>query len=160
MIWGVENEVVARFVAAGITREQIPFARETYTFDFDGPPSELVDEFRNYYGPTMNAFDAAEKTGRAADLARAGPCSAPEPQRAQGVTSIPATFLRRERDSIDGHEMRCPGGIIRRAPGRHPRAPSRPQWAPARSWVIGPTDAVDPPATARDAKRIAKEALP
>ena len=28
----------------------------------------LVREFRNYYGPTMNAFDAAEKNGRAANL--------------------------------------------------------------------------------------------
>ena len=96
MLWGVENEVVARFGAAGVTRERIAFARETYTFDFDGPPSELVNEFRTYYGPTMNAFDAAEKTGRAADLMRELDALFVAQNRSgrEGATSIPATFLR------------------------------------------------------------------
>ena len=44
------------------------FIRDTYRFNFPGPPSELVDAFRRYYGPTMNAFEAAEKNGRADDL--------------------------------------------------------------------------------------------
>jgi hypothetical protein len=35
---------------------------------FSRPPSEFVAAFRKYYGPTMNAFEAAEKTGRAGDL--------------------------------------------------------------------------------------------
>ena len=33
-------------------------------------PSEFVAAFRRYYGPTMNAFDAAEQNGRATDLQR------------------------------------------------------------------------------------------
>src|SRR6267142_915062 len=70
MTWGVESNVIERFTAAGISKENISFARDTFTFNFSGTPSQLVDVFRKYYGPTMNAFDAAEKNGRAADLDR------------------------------------------------------------------------------------------
>src|SRR5881398_3892720 len=66
MSWGIEANVIERFGAAGIPKENISFARDTFTFNFAGTPSEYVDEFRNYYGPTMNAFEAAEKNGRAA----------------------------------------------------------------------------------------------
>src|SRR5260370_31664103 len=68
MTWGIENNVIERFSGAGIPKEKISFVRDTYTFNFPGAPSELVDTFRKYYGPTMNAFKAAENTGRAADL--------------------------------------------------------------------------------------------
>ena len=68
MTWGIESNVIERFAAAGVPKENISFARDTYTFNFPTPPSELVDAFRKYYGPTMNAFEAAEKNGRAADL--------------------------------------------------------------------------------------------
>ena len=66
--WGVENNVFERFAAAGVPQEKISCVRDTYTFNFPCPPSELVSSFRNYFGPTMNAFEAAEKNGRAADL--------------------------------------------------------------------------------------------
>src|SRR5262249_36452487 len=68
MTWGLEANVIERFTTAGVPRAQITFARDTYTFNFPGAPSEFVAEFRQYYGPTMNAFDMAEKSGRAADL--------------------------------------------------------------------------------------------
>src|SRR5881409_2777020 len=68
MTWGVENSVAERFEAAGVPREKISFARDTYTFNFNGTPSEFVAAFRQYYGPTMNAFEAAEKNGRGVDL--------------------------------------------------------------------------------------------
>ena len=58
--WRVESNVVERCRAAGIRKEDISFARDTYTFNNPGAPSEFVDTFRRYYGPTMNAFDAAE----------------------------------------------------------------------------------------------------
>jgi SAM-dependent methyltransferase len=64
MTWGIENNVIERFGAAGIPKEKISFVRDTFTFNFPGTPSEYVDEFRNYYGPTMNAFEAADKTAR------------------------------------------------------------------------------------------------
>jgi ubiquinone/menaquinone biosynthesis C-methylase UbiE len=96
MTWGMESNVVERFAKAGIAEEKISFARDTYTFDYPAPPSELVSAFRRFYGPTMNAFEAAEKGGRADDLAReldalfAGQNRSPRPD----ATSIPATFLR------------------------------------------------------------------
>jgi len=68
MTWGVESHVIERFGAAGIPADRIEFAREGYTFNWAGEPTSMVDAFKNYYGPTMNAFEAAEKNGRAADL--------------------------------------------------------------------------------------------
>src|SRR5438128_5767596 len=70
MTWGVEENVIERFAAAGVPAGKVAFARDTYHFNFPGAPSALVDEFRKYYGPTMNAFEAAERNGRAADLQR------------------------------------------------------------------------------------------
>src|SRR5213083_2311176 len=68
MTWGVESHAIERFVAAGIPKDNISFARDTFTFNFPGTPSQFVDVFRKYYGPTMNAFEAAEKQGRAGEL--------------------------------------------------------------------------------------------
>ena len=65
MTWGVESHVRERFGAAGIPADAIAFARDTFRFDFAGTPEQFVDEFRTYYGPTMNAFDAAGKNGKA-----------------------------------------------------------------------------------------------
>ena len=68
MTWGIESNVIERFAGAGVPAEKIFFARDTFTFNYPSPPAALVDKFRKYYGPTMNAFEAAEKNGRAADL--------------------------------------------------------------------------------------------
>jgi SAM-dependent methyltransferase len=68
MTWGVESHVLERFEAAGVARDKVSFARETFTFDFDATPAQFVDAFRIYYGPTMNAFDSAGKNGRAEAL--------------------------------------------------------------------------------------------
>ena len=96
MTWGLEGNVIERFTGAGVPKEKISFARDTYTFNFPGAPSELVGEFKNYYGPTMNAFDAAEKNGRAADLQRELEAlfEAQNKSPSKDATSIPATFLR------------------------------------------------------------------
>src|SRR6266478_4374689 len=96
MTWGVENNVIERFAGAGIPKEKISFVRDTYTFSFPGAPSELVDAFRKYYGPTMNAFEAAENSGRAGDLQKELEVlfSSQNTSRSKDVTSIPATFLR------------------------------------------------------------------
>jgi ubiquinone/menaquinone biosynthesis C-methylase UbiE len=96
MTWGIESNVVERFGAAGVPRQQISFARETYTFEHPGPPAELVDAFRRYYGPTMNAFEAAEKNGRAAELLAELEqlFEAQNRSTTPNRTSIPATFLR------------------------------------------------------------------
>src|SRR6187551_2892852 len=95
MTWGVEGDVIERFGAAGIPAEKISFVRDTFTFNFPGTPPEFVDAFRKYYGPTMNAFEAAEKNGRAADLHKElEELFNRQNKGTTGVTSIPATFLR------------------------------------------------------------------
>jgi SAM-dependent methyltransferase len=94
MTWGVESHVPERFGAAGIPPEKISFERDTFIFDYPGTPTAFVDEFRKYYGPTMNAFDAAEKAGRAADLQRELEELFAAQNSGVGTTSIPATFLR------------------------------------------------------------------
>jgi ubiquinone/menaquinone biosynthesis C-methylase UbiE len=96
MTWGVEGQVIERFGSAGVPAEKISFAREIFTFNFPGAPSAFVDEFRKYYGPTMNAFEAAEKNGRAADLQKElEDLFQRQNKSARGdATSIPATFLR------------------------------------------------------------------
>jgi SAM-dependent methyltransferase len=96
MTWGIESHVLERFARAGVPQQNVSFLRDTYWFRFSGTPSHLVDEFRRYYGPTMNAFEAAEKDGRSQDL-RNELEALFEAQNASGsrdVTSIPATFLR------------------------------------------------------------------
>jgi SAM-dependent methyltransferase len=94
MTWGVDSHVLERFGAAGIPAERISLVRDTFTFDYPGTPAGFVDEFRRYYGPTMNAFDAAEKNGRAADLQRELEELFAAQNSGAGTTSIPATFLR------------------------------------------------------------------
>src|SRR5216683_1753897 len=96
MTWGIESNVIERFGGAGVPRENMSFVRDTYTFNFPSPPSELVDEFRKYYGPTMNAFEAAEKNGRAGDLQKELEVlfNSQNKSASKAATSIPATFLR------------------------------------------------------------------
>lgn len=95
MTWGIEDNVVERFTAAGVKRENISFERDTYTFNHAGTPSDFLDAFRNFYGPTMNAYDAAETSGKIAQLHSELEAlfSSQNRSLAAGITSIPATFL-------------------------------------------------------------------
>ena len=96
MLWGVETAVVERFGAAGVPPENISCVKDTYTFNAPYSPVEFVRNFKNFYGPTMNAFDAAEKNGKAADLQRELEELFTRENRSAdpNKTSIPATFLR------------------------------------------------------------------
>jgi ubiquinone/menaquinone biosynthesis C-methylase UbiE len=96
MTWGIESNVIERFTGAGVPAEKISFARETYTFNYPSAPSKFLDAFRQYYGPTMNAFEAAEKNGRAADLQKEleDLFNSQNKSPRKDATSIPATFLR------------------------------------------------------------------
>ena len=96
MTWGIEANVIERFAAAGVPRDKISYSRETYTFRPSGAPTAFVADFRNYYGPTMNAFAAAEQSGKSADLQRELEALFERENRsgAKGATSIPATFLK------------------------------------------------------------------
>jgi ubiquinone/menaquinone biosynthesis C-methylase UbiE len=96
MLWGVEEHVIDRFERAGIAKENISFSRETFNFISSGSPSELVSRFKNFYGPTMNAFDAAERNGKADDLHRELETLFMSQNKAadHSNTLIPATFLK------------------------------------------------------------------
>ena len=95
MTWGIESNVIERFSGAGIPKESITFVRGTYTFEFPGSPSQFLGVFRGFYGPTMNAFEAAERGGRAKDLQG----ELEELFNSQNIssdrdtTTIPATYL-------------------------------------------------------------------
>jgi ubiquinone/menaquinone biosynthesis C-methylase UbiE len=96
MLWGVESHVIERFVNAGVAKENISFVKETFTFIAPFSPSQFVDAFKNYYGPTMNAFEAAEKNGKASDLQRDLETlfNSQNKSNSKNTTSIPATYLQ------------------------------------------------------------------
>jgi ubiquinone/menaquinone biosynthesis C-methylase UbiE len=96
MKWGVESEVIERFATAGVSAERITFVRDTFNFAHPGPPAALVDVFKKYYGPTMNAFEAAEKHERAAELQTQleDLFTSQNKSPRKDATLIPATFLR------------------------------------------------------------------
>ena len=68
MLWGVEQHVIERFENAGIQRDKISIVKDTFTFNSSHAPIEVVSNFKNFYGPTMNAFEAAEKNGKTINL--------------------------------------------------------------------------------------------
>ena len=96
MTWGVEGNVIERFGTAGIPQDKISCVRDTYTFNSPSAPSDLVAVFRKYYGPSMNAFEAAGKNGKEADLQQELEALFQEQNKSpnKDATSIPATFLR------------------------------------------------------------------
>ncbi|MFN8174856.1 MAG: methyltransferase domain-containing protein [Solirubrobacteraceae bacterium] len=94
MTWGAEDEVTERFTSAGAARDGISFNRETWRFDHQGTPAELLALFSGYYGPTMNAYAAAAADGREDDLqAEMLELFEEKNEGANGETSIPATYL-------------------------------------------------------------------
>ena len=80
MTWGVEANVIERFAAAGVAADERFLRPGHIHLHFPGPPAELVDKFRPYYGPTMNAFEAAEKGGRAEAAAEGAGRAVREPE--------------------------------------------------------------------------------
>jgi SAM-dependent methyltransferase len=95
MAWGVEDNVIERFARAGIPKQQIAFQRAKYLLNYPGWPSDYLGEFRHFYGPTMNAYEAAAADGREADLHAELEALFDEHNvsTTQGTTAIPATFL-------------------------------------------------------------------
>jgi hypothetical protein len=96
MTWGIESNVIERFAAAGVPKENVSFLKDSFTLNFPGTPSEFVAAFRTYYGPTMNAFEAAEKNGRAGDLQKELEVlfNSQNKSPRKDFTSISAAFLR------------------------------------------------------------------
>ena len=96
MTWGVETHITERFVQAGVPKENISMVKDTFHFIApDKDPSHVIGTFRRYYGPTMNAYEAAEKNGKEEELhAQLLELAKSQNQDSNGGTFIPATFLR------------------------------------------------------------------
>jgi len=96
MLWGVESSVIERFGQAGVPKEKVSVTRDTYYFvSASQGPEEFISCFRRFYGPTMNAFEAAEQNGRAEELHnRLLDLAKAHNKSTNDGTLIPATFLR------------------------------------------------------------------
>lgn len=95
MLWGVESHIVERFGQAGVPREKISMVKDIYSFITPESPAHLIGVFRRFYGPTMNAFDAAEKNGKVEELhSQLLDLATAQNRAADGSTSISATFMR------------------------------------------------------------------
>src|SRR5262245_26917847 len=95
MTWGVESHIVERFGKAGVSKDKIAMTKDTYSFISPGSSADLIESFRHFYGPTMNAFEAAQKNGKVEDLQRQLIELAKTQNKAtDGSTSIDATFMR------------------------------------------------------------------
>ena len=117
MTWGVEENVIERFAGADIPEDKISFEKATYTFNLPGPPAELLAEFRTYYGPTMNAFEAAGPT--AARPSCSTSWSPYSTNRTRPVTKLRPRFPRRTCASRSPHN---PDSLVRaRQHERYPR---------------------------------------
>jgi ubiquinone/menaquinone biosynthesis C-methylase UbiE len=95
MLWGVEEHIVERFGKAGVAATRISMERDTFSFFSDQSPEKLIESFRAFYGPTMNAYEAAERSGRVDELHRQlVDLAIAQNTSGCGSTSIPATFMR------------------------------------------------------------------
>jgi ubiquinone/menaquinone biosynthesis C-methylase UbiE len=94
--WGVEANVIERFVQAGVSNDKISLVKDTYQFiSPDKTPADFIDLFEKFYGPTMNAVEAAQKSGRIGDLhTQLVQLANAQNKSTDGGTLIPATFLR------------------------------------------------------------------
>jgi SAM-dependent methyltransferase len=96
MTWGLESNVIERFGAAGVPPERVSCIKDTYTFSTSKTPTAFAADLRDYYGPTMNAFAAAETSGKTAELQHELDSLAERENQSKtkDATLIPATFLR------------------------------------------------------------------
>lgn len=96
MTWGVESHIFERFGLAGVQREKISMVKDTFYFtSADKSPERVIESFRQFYGPTMNAFAAAEVNGKVKELhGQLVELANSQNKSKDGSTSIPATFMR------------------------------------------------------------------
>jgi hypothetical protein len=96
MNWGVDTHIIERFGQAGVPREKISMVKDTYSFiSTDKSAAQFVELLERFYGPTMNAVDAAQKSGKMEDLHKQLlELAKAQNKSTEGITSIPATFMR------------------------------------------------------------------
>lgn len=90
VLWGDEDTVRQRF-GAGVTA--IRCKRQSCLFDFPFPPAEVVQLFRQYFGPTQAAFSRLDPSGQAALAADLEQVFAEENQRQNGTTRVSGEYL-------------------------------------------------------------------
>ena len=95
MTWGVESHIIERFAQAGVPKENISMVTDTYYFAHsEKSPTEFIELFEKFYGPTMNAVDAARKNGKEEELHKQLVELANAQNKSNAGTFIPATFMR------------------------------------------------------------------
>jgi len=96
MTWGVDTHIIERFGRAGVPKDNISMVKDTYYFiSPDRGPADVIESFERFYGPTMNAFEAAHKSGTAEELhTQLLELARSQNESTDGSTSIPATFMR------------------------------------------------------------------
>jgi ubiquinone/menaquinone biosynthesis C-methylase UbiE len=96
MTWGIESHILERFGQAGVPKENISVVKDTYYFASpDKSPTQFIELFESFYGPTMNAVEAAQKSGKAAELHHQLLELAKTQNKSKDAgTFIPATFMR------------------------------------------------------------------
>ena len=96
MTWGVESNIIERFGNAGVPKENISMVQDTYYFASpDKSPTQFIELFETFYGPTMNAVEAAQKNSKAEELYKQLVELADAQNKSKNAgTFIPATFMR------------------------------------------------------------------
>jgi len=96
MTWGVESHILERFGQAGVPKGKISMIKDTYSFiSADKSPEEVIKLLERFYGPTMNAYEAAQKNGKVEEFhSQLVALAKAQNKSTDGGTSIPATFLR------------------------------------------------------------------
>jgi len=95
MTWGVDTHIIERFGKAGVPREKISMVKDIFYFKSPDSPTHFIESFERFYGPTMNAVEAAQKSGKVEELHKQLlELAKAQNKSANGSTSIPATFLR------------------------------------------------------------------
>jgi ubiquinone/menaquinone biosynthesis C-methylase UbiE len=96
MTWGVESQIIERFEQAGVPRENISMMKDTYYFAHpEKSPTRFIELFESFYGPTMNAVESAQKTGKAGELhSQLVDLAKAQNKNGDAGTFIPATFMR------------------------------------------------------------------
>ena len=96
MTWGVDTHIIERFGQAGVPKEKISMVKDIYSFiSPDKSPAHFIELLERFYGPTMNAYEAAQKSGKVEELhIQLLELAKAQNKSTDGGTSIPATFLR------------------------------------------------------------------
>ena len=96
MTWGVLPNIVERFGAAGVPEANISTEKGIFTFYADGrTPADFIEALRTWYGPTMNAYDAARNIGKEEELhGKLIEMANAQNRSNNGHTDIPATYMK------------------------------------------------------------------